>query len=379
MIEGRYESQFVGRFERLPRNAIAGVKTYDIVRDTADPFLRKFADKDFVIANAAFFGLAGQDSDDRVYAPGNIKVQAPSMHRGFVARFGDFVDEYGVHYGHIGVKGTGVSARGLSAAVGYHPTGMFGVKHADQDEHVSSVFASYGGRTSRGVATIVIDNKKFLSWARRTSKINPFYSAEDELNIVKRNGDELCLYVRLLGAERRGEYNAASVPANDDRPFRADQIQTRALKTLMSEVRARGGSAFQEKYLVPDVVMGKIISASHFGGDPDEALLYLLTHMFNYNRGVAETVSEREFRNRLHFNLHNNNYDVLGFWVDWENALPESKQTIDAMPDAGYWFKHRVSREESEVLSSISLSAEVAGKLTAQRARKVRHDKRVSR
>lgn len=368
------QSRYVGRFESIPKDIIKGVyvnkklaqNTYDIKRG-------RLLDVEEIIEKASYFAFGSYATE--ATPTDNKKLQGPGMHRGFIVRFGSFQDEHGVIHGQISVKGSGMTLRGAMhyAPPPYgtrnphfrptgDPLGFFGVRHAQQDTKISDNLATYGARVSRGLAVISLDPKKLLTWYSQVDYKNTKYDVLKMLSIVKKNGDEPCLMVRLLGAERDDDAAKAlfapktvinsGVIEGNKKPFTSMPVLLRAIGIVEEEARQRGGfNKFQEVYGIPDIVMGKIVKAAK---QPTilaklDALRYLQVYFFNRNRGIGEVVTEKEYGGGLVFNLHNGNYDMLGSWVDFENSLLESGQLMNSLQEPAPLKQASAEKEDIEI------------------------------
>lgn len=396
----KVESHYLGRFEPLPRNVIAGVEiNRDLLLGSPDPKLKRYLNPDNVISDAARFAVGVKMIPDRTPVD-QKRAQGIDMHRGFIIKFGTFFDEHGVAHGHIGVKGTGMSFRSVGdrkiGAEEHDPLGFFGLRHAQQDQTISDEFAQYGGRTSRAVATIELDRHRFIEWYRNLTTVNDKYGVEEMLNIVKTNGDVPALELRLLGADRQDEVARAlrpyytnkidlqPVPGEErespgsyvrkkkfpvlHRPFTFNPMLMRAFKLIRAEVAMKGAGKFQDEYEIPYQVFGRLRRAEQSLDiyDIQEALEYLQVHFFNWNRGVGNVIRIHRFNGNLHFNIHRGNYDALGTWVDWENALEESGQLMNGFDEPYRYAEYAIDKKKIE-LNGIMNNARSSGELHAQR------------
>ena len=401
-VKQRFESRYLGRFEPLPRSVIAGVEiNRDMLLGSPDPKLKRYLNPDNVIADAAHFavGLKSRvydpDDEERPKKPNTQKrLQGMDMHRGFIVRFGTFFDEYRVAHGHLAVKGTGLSFRSVGdrkiGAEEQDPLGFFGLRHAQQDKTISDEFAYYGGRTSRAVATIELDRRRFIEWYGSLPTVNNQYGVSEMLDIVKTNGDVPALEVRLLGADREDETTRALRPipyTREDgektqeensvknkklfvshRPFTYGPMLMRAFNLVRAEVAMRGAGRFQDKYEIPFQVFGRLRSAEQSLDiyDIQEALAYLQVHFFNWNMGIGKVLKVHRFSGNLHFNIHRGNYDVLGTWVDWENALEESGQLMNGFDEPYQYAEYAIDKRRIE-LNGIMKNARSSGELHAMK------------
>lgn len=399
-IKPKVESVFLGRFEPLPKSVIAGVEiNRDLLLGSPDPQLKRYLNRDNVIADAAKFAVGVKMVPDGTPVD-QKRVQGIDMHRGFIIRFGTFFDEHGVAHGHIAVKGTGMSFRSVSdrkiGAEAHDPLGFFGLRHASQDQSISDEFAHYGGRTSRAVATIELNRRRFIDWYRRLAIVNDKYGVEEMLNIVKTNGDVPALELRLLGADRQDEVTRAlrpyytnktdSQPVQEEeteseesyirkkkfpvlhRPFTFNPMLMRAFKLISAEIAMKGAEKFQDEYEIPYQVFGRLRRAEQSLDiyDIQEALEYLQVHFFNWNRGVGNVIRIHRFNGKLHFNIHRGNYDALGTWVDWENALEESGQLMNGFDEPYRYAEYAIDKKKI-VLNSIMQNARYSGELHAMK------------
>lgn len=378
------ESYYLGRFEPLPGSVIENIEVnHDLISNSQDPQLKKYLNPDYVISKAAHFAIGLKSitygtNDERKPANPNAqkKVQAPGMHRGFIINYGSFYDEHGVSYGYIAVKGTGLSFRsvGSKAAVKTHdPLGFFGTRHARQDQMISDIFAEYGGRTSRGVVIIELNRKRFSDWYRGLNIINDKYDVEEMLEIVKTNGDTPALMVRLLGADREDEVIRPTRYQNpktavQERPFIYTPMLMRAFNLVKAEVARKGAGKFQDEYEIPHVVFGKLRRAEQSleMDDINEALQYIQLHFFNWNKGIGNVLRVHEFDGDLHFNIHRGNYDLLGSWVDWENAVSESGQTLNGFEEPHRYVEYAIDKKHQE-LNGVMQNARLSAEYHAQR------------
>lgn len=350
----------VSRFELLPYDAIEQVIwNEELLHTTSDPHLRRFLNPDYLLNQAALFSVGNS-----VYSESSKeqqKLQSRGARRAFTLRFGGgFVDEYNTAYGQISVKGVGTSKKDLDANIpSEDPRGLFGEQHAVQDLHVSNVFAEHGGRTSRGIAIITLDHINLLKWYKTFQ--DPPYKLEEELAKVEDNGDRVCLYVRLTGADRWDELMNFECNSSTQ-----NQLH-RAMVVIREEVKARGLQAFQERYCMSSsnlLLSLQQIIANKNPFSASNALENIYRHFFYFNKGVGRVVSQKHFGNRMTFNLHSGNQDLTGMWIDWENALPESGQQMHRLESV---FGETVSTHEEKVfLRELSENSVIAGRVHAE-------------
>lgn len=333
--------RFISRYEKLPAGVMDSVHiNSDLVDRSSDPAVRRFSDPEYVKEKAGFFTLGKGVLFTK--DPQQVKVQPPDSHRGFALRFSTgLFDEYGTAYGQVHVKGVGISRRSIRKVRSHRPAGLFAQAHGELDMRVSNVFAEHGGRTARGIAVITLNHEKLLEWAEQelgAKKGHKYhtYNLSDNIKIIEDHGNTSALLVRLVGADRWAEFNKErrvqpELPRKitSHSPYRWGEMQNRTLQVIKSEV-GQGTSAFQEKYAIPDAILESLKRVlgnnQRSDGEIGNALAALNLHFFNFNRGVKSVVSREYFKGKLEIDMHEGNQDYAGFWVDWENALPESGQ-----------------------------------------------------
>lgn len=320
----------IGHFEHLPEKVIADIELNEEMKNAVtDPRLLRFFNKDFLLRNAALFAVGT--------AKGSTKrLQTSTMHRGVLLRidYGLF-DEFGIAYGEIGVKGTGITrnSEGIihdTLTSLRDPVGFFGYYHAKQEQDISNIFARNKGRNSRVIAILPIDHKEFRDWyLNLPSSKHSFYNALAALDVVEQNHDNAALIVRLMGTERYQDFlNSRGSKTGLYTPSR---MIIRAARLIALEVAKRGKSKFAEFYELQraddkqKICLSSIVGLSKGQLTPDNFKEYikLLRHLLRKNVLVKNSVSLENFKNELTANASDwQNIDTAGFWYDWETSLP---------------------------------------------------------
>ncbi len=344
-------SKYVSRYEVLPPRVFQKVLTNPLlIKEGAHPDLQRFQNPDYAMEKGGIFAVGRGANYER---GGKFHIQPNSGHRTNILKFSSGIsDEFGTMYGQIGGKGGGLTRRTIDVRAKYYsqsplrvnylqarahmpylmggePQGFFGVRHALQDMKLSNLFAARGGRTSRGIAILPIDHKKLYRWFSAQEQIQ--YDMTQELLKVDGNGDQACIYLRLLGADRLDDFRLS---AGFEKPYSKNHMVQRAIRLLQKEIDSSGIKVFQDKYLLKADIVSEFLSSSHSQDQKkvEDALELMRSYFFGFNTGVGSFVRDeyRRFtRISPSFNVHIGNQDILGSWVDWENTLPESGQQSD--------------------------------------------------
>ncbi len=342
----------VAAFERIPPSAVEHIIFNEsLLGESPDSRVRRFANPDYLLSKAGFF--AGSKFTYEEADPQNLKLQPYGSNRAFVMQMAGvgLSDEHGNVYGQVNVKGVGKTTK-ISESESSEPYGLFGERHAIQDMHVSDVLAQHGARVSRGVAVITLKHDYLKGLKTRS------YDLKKQVERVEGNKDYACLYVRLIGSDR---------PENQSLergPFSGSAKITRAAKLLFQEEDVRGLENYLERYMLPAGIVARLnlifgLPSSTYE-DKYSALMPVIGHFFNYNRGVFDYVSRKHFGGTLEANIHRTNQDFTGMWIDWENSLPESGQLLRALSEI--YAKDSSSPEQF----SVALNAQSAGELRAE-------------
>lgn len=340
----------VGHFEKLPAWVIDGVEINQHMADGIDDRrLQKWFNPDFLINHAAVFALGRKEG-------GLKRLQTPTMHRGVLLKLdAPYFDEYGVAYGEIGVKGTGLSEYGVEHYLtefgnswrpgniwepdpdqisvkeqrsrltsNSDPLGFFGYYHSQQEQTVSNLFARAGGRTGRVIGTIILNHQRFRLWYEKLIDKDSAYPIAEMLSRVEANGDQAALCVRLMGTERCADFNrSAHLPG--DGFYYWGRIQQRAARLLYCEIQHRGLQDFLNRYNLADDLLGDNLLnfiKGHRDWSAYKALLFLQRYFYLWNLDTHCLLSKQKFANQLTIHISPQNVDLAGFVYDWENSLP---------------------------------------------------------
>lgn len=384
-------SRYISRFEKLPPDVFKAVHLNHGLLEPSTGVLAQFRDPNWVKEAVGYFALGNPIIPDReeivdgkkVTFSGtpkdNIKVHSPDTHRGYNFLFSRGVsDEFGNYYSQIGVKGTGVARRSSSFTYFHNTAGLFGVRHAEQDMEISDNVAFHGGKTSRGVAILEFNHEELREWAEHTG-VDHEYNFTGALDWVEHHGDKAALYVRLLGADRyhessrarnpnrRGEIGKSGIELKyfyDLSPYSHDAITTRAFLTVLQEVQESGIGEYQAQYCMPEYVVQPLRYAieNPLLVNQKKALLYLNAYFFNFNKGVFDIVNVEHYGSTLKKNIHLDNQDIVGGWVDWENSHPKSGQQLSNMSEG---YKDEISQDQAQDFHIMGSDAYIAGRRVA--------------
>lgn len=293
----------------------------------------------FLLNNAAVFALGRFE--------GQLKrMQTPTIHRGVLLKLqAPYFDEYGVCYGEISVKGTGMTPSSLAAhltsskfmlkesgnkmrelAVSQEdPLGFFGYHHAQQEQRVSNSFAQFGGRNGRVIGILLLNHKEFLKWFSKLPESFSDYPVREMLTRVAENRDKAALCVRLQGTERVEDCRRALSSAEG--LYNPTQMNRRSARLLLMEIKARGEQDFFDYYQMryPENKLGCLSDSllKIVKGEPGlSSLLFLRSHFFYWNLAVKKRLSDQLYQSKLTVNMSYYNIDLAGFWYDWETSLP---------------------------------------------------------
>lgn len=321
-----HPNTLVGYYEQLPPSVIEEIALNQIMRDNiTDPRLRLWLDEDFLLSYATLFAIGKKE--------GHRRPQPHTMHRGVVFKLlqesRPFIDEFGVCFGEIGAKGTGMTVNGENfyRSNQTEPLGFFGRADALQEQEISDKFAELGGRGGRVLAIISINHKNFLEWFEEKDKGDSFYEAASMLKKVENNGDQAAICVRLLGTERIEDLWRASF--SGDGLFSVARQLQRAASLLSFEITNRSREGFLDYYQLEG--KGRSIEEHLLeiaSGKPNRenliTLYFLQLYFINYNYRIEQLLSERNYGGQLTHPGNFQNFDSAGFIYDWETSLPAS-------------------------------------------------------
>lgn len=354
------ERPYLAEFVKPPKDVVAEViLNGQLTQHATDQNLLRMLDQSFILEHFLLFGLGGVNGNNEVHK----RPQPPSMRRGLLYRIiqnnRPIFDEYGLAYGEIGAKGTGISACGLSYyAQNYvemspleieakiirdsDPAGLFGLAHSIQEMNVSNLFAENGGRNGRVMAIMVLDPKRLKEWFFSSYRNHEHkYPLPAILNKVERNNDIPAICVRLMGAERYEDYKGSYY--NRDKPvseglFTRRRMVQRAVHIIRAEAEGIGREAFARRYCLDNSFslesMVDQIATSHYLLLDDRMgdFLYvkLLRSFKKWNLSVLDKMSESNFEGKLTLFAKRQDVDLAGFLYDWELSVPGSAQYRNA-------------------------------------------------
>lgn len=300
----------------IPPEAIAHVEINPQLTASPDPRLQAWSDPDFVIKHAALFAIASDMGQ-------TMRPQPPSARRGltlcFTQRNRPYVDEYGVAFGQIGAKGTGISSHGLDHYIKCEqdysltesprpfiappdPVGFFGFNHSKQEMEVGELLAERTARSGRVLAILAIDHPQFRKWLDKLhTETNP-YPVDAMLDKVEKNGDNAAICVRVMGSDKCKDY----IHPPSEGLFTRPKMLMRAAGVLLSELKLGDERNFITRYL---------INLANFG--------WLLSDLNRHNQSVHERLSAEEFGGKMTFYLESQDCDLTGCWYDYETSVPD--------------------------------------------------------
>lgn len=332
-------TSFIGTYLHLPPKVFDSVELNTaLFRENPDSRLQRWDDIEYMMAHAGVFALGTN------YAPDGSKgiklPRTPTMHRGVVIKLmqtnAPFEDEYGIPYGQIAVKGTGIANsdreyyRGLRNS--WDPIGLFGYAHAKQELEMADQFARAGGRTGRVLAVMKINHGKFMDWVGSLDLSNTPYDIETQLKKVEKNGDEMALCVRILGTERFQDYADSPFEDNSKGLYTRSAMLRRSAFLLSHEITQRGEGQFRDKYDLPfshNYPLSDHLSQIAYGGKSEELLetmCALQVFLWAHNLRVKEVVSKQLYGGKMSMRADPLNFDLAGFVYDWETSKPGTKQ-----------------------------------------------------
>ncbi len=329
----RNELSCGGYWEPLPRQVIASVHfNPEMMAGVTDPKLTRLFNEDEIIKRAGYFAV-GRNS---------LRInftQAPTMHRGVNLSFHTrLIDEWADCFNQVNAKGPGMSFRATNfhGEPSHDPLGFFGVRHAQMDMDISNEVAALAGRTSRGLAILVIDHQEFKKWYEGlglTADDEKRYNALSNLEKVKENGDVACIYVRLLSGERLDEYavrrSTKELFANIG-PYAKKRMVQRAAQVLTGELNLLGFETFQRRYPLPNLEdkIAALDPLTRGQTDKQGPLLPFQIFSFYFTAAVVDCISKTRYDGELKADLSRSQIDLTGRLNDWERSLKSSGQYI---------------------------------------------------
>lgn len=321
----------------IPPEAIAHVEINPRLVGSPDPRLRAWSDKDFVIKHAAFFAMAS-------YIGQTMRPQPPSARRGLTLRYTQrnrpYIDEYGVTFGQIGAKGTGISSHGLdhyikceqeySLSESPHPfiappdpVGFFGFNHSKQEMEVGELLAERTARSGRVLAILAIDHTRFRKWLDKLHiETNP-YPVDVMLQKVEKNDDNAAICVRVMGSDKCEDY----IHPPSEGLFTRSKMLIRAAGVLLPELKLRGESSFITRYFINQTYdiasLLEQLARGEFSEDNLANFGWLLSDLNSHNQSVQERLSAEKFDGKMTIYLEPQDCDLTGCWYDYENTVPD--------------------------------------------------------
>ena len=332
----RERASLVASFERMPVSVFDDIEpNAEMAERVWDTRLKAWFDPDFLVKHAAVFALGRSTGSQKL-------VQTPTSHRGVLLSLqAPFFDEFGNCYGEIGVKGTGLTTRGvehfthgfqgfsqdgkrLQLQTMYDPLGFFGYVHAKEAEQkVSDLFAGYGGRNGRVLAIMTLNRRRFLEWYHQLPGAPSAYPVEEIFARVEEvNKDRAVLCVRLMGTERCQDY----LHTQKQGLYTREQMLKRVARLLWWEIRFGGDERFFQKYGLADARkypphLARIVQGRASTNDYHQ-LLFLQDYLYLWNLDVTQRLSWDHFQGGLCMAVSEQNVDGVAFFYDWETAVP---------------------------------------------------------